>query len=89
MQSSFNKEAAEHQRLQAELDKATEAMKEYERKDIRFQEEIKQLKAKLQKLADKQTKESSKAEVMPTAACAGLDILDVEHICRPGTHGHC
>ncbi len=61
---SFNKEAAEHQKLQAELDKANEAMKEFERRDVRFQEELKQLKQKLQKLADKQSKDQSKSEVI-------------------------
>lgn len=70
---SFNKEAAEHQKLQTELDKASETMKDFERKDVRFQEEIKQLKQKLQKLEDKQSKDRAKSEVValarPFATC--------------------
>lgn len=65
---SFNKESSEHQKLQAELDKGNEAIKEFERRDVRFQEELKQLKQKLQKLADKQTKDQRKSEVKILAA---------------------
>ena len=60
---SFNKESAEHQKLQTELDKASEMMKEFERKDVRFQEEIKQLKQKLQNLEDKQAGDRDKSQV--------------------------
>ncbi|KAK9848484.1 hypothetical protein WJX84_009989, partial [Apatococcus fuscideae] len=64
VETSFNKELAEHQKLQAELDTATETMKEFERKDVRFQEEIKQLKQKIQKLEDKQAKDRGKSQVL-------------------------
>ena len=63
MACSFKKESTEHQKLQAELDKGNEAIKEFEHRDVRFQEELKQLKHKLHKLADKQTKDQRKSEV--------------------------
>lgn len=48
-------------------------MKDFERKDVRFQEEIKQLKQKLQKLEDKQGNDRAKSEVVtPKQAFSNL-----------------
>ena len=49
--------------IQSELDKSDEAMKGFERKDIKLREDMKHLKGKLKKLSDKIGKDAKKAEV--------------------------
>ena len=59
----YKEESKSQAATQAELDKANERFKEYERKDIKLREDLKHLKAKLKKLGDKLTKDTAKAEV--------------------------
>lgn len=59
----FKADSKVHAGIQAELEKTTESFKSFERKDIKLKEDTKHLKAKLKKLGDKVTKDTSKAEV--------------------------
>lgn len=52
-----------HANIQSELDKSDEAMKGFERKDIKLREDMKHSKGKLKKLTDKIAKDAKKAEV--------------------------
>ena len=47
------------------MDKAEEAFKEFERKDIKLREDMKHLKTKLKKLTDKIAKDATKLQVEP------------------------
>lgn len=59
-------ESKVHGDIQAELEKTRETFKGFERKDIKLKEDMKHLKAKLKKLGDKLTKDTTKAEVWPS-----------------------
>lgn len=49
--------------IQGQLEQADAAFKEIERRDVKVREDVKHLKAKLKKLADKLGKDTAKAEV--------------------------
>ncbi len=55
--------SADHGGVAKELDRANEEFKEFERKDIKYREDLKHLKAKLKKLQDKLAKDSAKMQV--------------------------
>ena len=59
----FKDMSADHGSVAKELERANEEFKEFERKDIKYREDLKHVKAKLKKLQDKLTKDSSKMEV--------------------------
>lgn len=59
----FKDMSADHGSVAKELERANEEFKEFERKDIKYREDLKHVKAKLRKLQDKLTKDSSKMEV--------------------------
>ena len=46
-----------------ELERANEEFKEFERKDIKYREDLKHLKAKLKKLQDRLAKDSARMQV--------------------------
>lgn len=52
-----------HAGIQAKLEESQEAMKGFERKDIKLREDVKHLKGKLKKLSEKLTKDAAKADV--------------------------
>ena len=55
--------SADHGSVAKELERANEEFKEFERKDIKYREDVKHLKAKLKKLQDKLTKDTTKMQV--------------------------
>lgn len=55
--------SADHGSVAKELERANEEFKEFERKDIKYREDLKHVKAKLKKLQEKLTKDSAKMEV--------------------------
>ena len=59
----FKDMSADHGSVAKELERANEEFKEFERKDIKYREDLKHVKAKLKKLQDKLTKDSAKMEV--------------------------
>lgn len=59
----FKDMSADHGSVSKELERANEEFKEFERKDIKYREDLKHVKAKLKKLQDKLTKDSAKMEV--------------------------
>lgn len=56
--------SAGHGAVAKELERANEEFKEFERKDIKYREDLKHLKAKLKKLQDKLSKDSAKMQVI-------------------------
>ena len=56
----YNGAVADHAAIQKELDTATSEFKEFERKDIKYREDIKHMKNKLTKLEDKSIKDANK-----------------------------
>ena len=59
----FKDMSADHGSVAKELERANEEFKEFERKDIKYREDLKHLKAKLKKLQDKLAKDSAKMRV--------------------------
>ena len=59
----FKDMSADHGGVAKELERANEEFKEFERKDIKYREDLKHVKAKLKKLQEKLTKDSAKMEV--------------------------
>lgn len=57
--------SADHGRVAKELERANEEFKEFERKDIKYREDLKHVKAKLKKLQEKLAKDSAKMQVKP------------------------
>ena len=57
-ENKYNAVATEHASIQKELETSTGDFKEFERKDIKYREDIKHMKAKLKKLEDKTTKDA-------------------------------
>lgn len=55
--------SADHGAVAKELERANEEFKEFERKDIKYREDLKHLKAKLKKLQEKLSKDSAKMQV--------------------------
>ena len=55
--------SADHGSVAKELERANEEFKEFERKDIKYREDLKHLKAKLKKLQDKLAKDSARMQV--------------------------
>ena len=55
--------SADHGSVAKELERANEEFKEFERKDIKYREDLKHLKAKLKKLQDKLGKDSARMQV--------------------------
>ena len=55
--------SADHGSVAKELERANEEFKEFERKDIKYREDVKHLKAKLKKLQDKLAKDTAKMQV--------------------------
>ena len=55
--------SADHGSVAKELERANEEFKEFERKDIKYREDVKHLKAKLKKLQDKLVKDTAKMQV--------------------------
>lgn len=60
----FKDMSADHGSVAKELERANEEFKEFERKDIKYREDLKHVKAKLKKLQEKLTKDSAKMEVV-------------------------
>lgn len=58
----YNAVVSEHSAIQKELEAATSDFKEFERKDIKYREDLKHMKAKVKKLEDKVAKDSAKLE---------------------------
>ena len=61
--SRFKDMSADHGSVAKELERANEEFKEFERKDIKYREDLKHLKAKLKKLQDKLSKDSARIQV--------------------------
>lgn len=59
----FKDMSADHDSVAKELERANEEFKEFERKDIKYREDVKHLKAKLKKLQDKLAKDTAKMQV--------------------------
>ena len=55
--------STDHGGVAKELERANEEFKEFERKDIKYREDLKHLKAKLKKLQEKLAKDSAKMQV--------------------------
>ena len=55
--------SADHGSVAKELEKADKEFKEFERKDIKYREDLKHTKTKLKKLQEKLTKDLAKMEV--------------------------
>lgn len=55
--------SADHGSVAKELERANEEFKEFERKDIKYREDLKHVKAKLKKLQEKLTRDSAKMQV--------------------------
>ena len=62
---SFKDMSADHGSVAKELERANEEFKEFERKDIKYREDLKHVKAKLKKLQEKLGKDSAKMQVLP------------------------
>ena len=62
--------SADHGSVAKELERANEEFKEFERKDIKYREDLKHVKAKLKKLQEKLTKDSAKMQVGSLASPA-------------------
>ena len=60
----LNEMSADHGAVAKELDRANEEVKEFERKDIKYREDLKHLKAKLKKLQEKLSKDTAKMQVV-------------------------
>ena len=56
--------SADYGAVAKELERANEEFKEFERKDIKYREDLKHLKAKLKKLQEKLSKDSAKMQVI-------------------------
>ena len=56
-------ESTQHAAVQRELDAATERFKEFERRDVRLREDLKHLKAKRRKLAERLQRDAAKHTV--------------------------
>ena len=61
----FKDMSADHGGVAKELERANEEFKEFERKDIKYREDLKHVKAKLKKLQEKLAKDSAKMQVEP------------------------
>lgn len=59
----FKDMSADHGSVAKELERANEEFKEFERKDIKYREDLKHVKAKLKKLQEKLNKDTTKMEV--------------------------
>lgn len=59
----FKDMSTDHGGVAKELERANEEFKEFERKDIKYREDLKHLKAKLKKLQEKLVKDSAKMQV--------------------------
>ena len=66
MSCRYNAEVKQQAEIQAQLEKAEETFKEFERKDIKLREDMKHLKTKLKKLSDKIAKDAVKVQVAPS-----------------------
>lgn len=61
--------------IQQQLDRTAESFKVFERKDVKLREDVKHLKAKLDKLTDKLATDSASAEARCAALHAGQRLL--------------
>lgn len=61
-EARYNTAVEEHQKIEQELESATGEFKEFERKDIKYREDMKHLKAKLKKIEDKLLKDAAKLQ---------------------------
>lgn len=59
-ETRYNAASKEYSSIQRELENASDEFKEFERKDIKFREDIKHIKAKIKKLEDKESKDTAK-----------------------------
>jgi structural maintenance of chromosome 4 len=66
----YNTVAAEHASIQRELEAATGEFKEFERKDIKYREDLKHLKSKLKKVEDKSAKDAAKLSAVEAEGAA-------------------
>ncbi|PSC72157.1 structural maintenance of chromosomes 4 [Micractinium conductrix] len=74
-EARYNAVNVEYQGIAGELEKATGDFKEFERKDIKYREDLKHLKAKLKKLEDKSGKDGAKAgELQAEVARLGEEV---------------
>lgn len=55
--------SADHGSVAKELERANQEFKEFERKDIKYREDLKHLKAKLKRLQDRLAKDSARMQV--------------------------
>lgn len=67
----FTDMSADHGAVAKELERANEEFKEFERKDIKYREDLKHLKAKLKKLQEKLTKDTAKMQVRRCCVATG------------------
>lgn len=73
----FQAEKREHGAVQAELDAASEAFRECERRDVKLREDAKHLGAKARKLREKQARDAAKAQARARCPCsAAADLPD-------------
>ncbi|EFN54921.1 hypothetical protein CHLNCDRAFT_134635 [Chlorella variabilis] len=61
-EEKYNVVTGEHQVIAKELEKAHATFKEFERKDIKYREDLKHLKQKLKKVEEKMAKDGTKAD---------------------------
>ena len=67
--------STDHGGVAKELERANEEFKEFERKDIKYREDLKHLKAKLKKLQEKLAKDSAKMQVCMLTADSLVSLV--------------
>ncbi|KAL0027544.1 hypothetical protein WJX77_009918 [Trebouxia sp. C0004] len=67
-EKKFKDMSADHGSVAKELERANEEFKEFERKDIKYREDLKHLKAKLKRLQDRLAKDSARMQAGSTEA---------------------
>lgn len=65
-EAKYNSVSKEYAGIQKELETASSDFKEFERKDIKYREDIKHIKSKLKKLEDKASKDANKLAAAET-----------------------
>lgn len=70
-------EAKQHAAVQRELDAANERFKEFERRDVKLREDLKHLKARRQKLAERAQKEGAKQTVRESTSMLSPNCVRV------------
>ena len=70
-------EAKQHAAVQRELDAANERFKEFERRDVKLREDLKHLKARRKKLAERALKEGAKQTVRESTSMSPPNFVRV------------